>query len=312
MLRRTLTQLLVLALLASAPSLAAAAPRSGGARGEAHTSATLPPDLVTLEQKTLALQVTSERFSFAESVTGSGAPEGPFGAFARASASQTFLTLTGEVGFEPLQARFEGELFGALKVAGRVIGSTAYLEEPELAKTDGGRPWLEEPNEPVDRATGVALTGLAGGGSTGAEKAFGAIVTELGHARSVVEVGARNVDGQPVTVFRAIVDADTFGDETTAQRHALLKLFKPLLRVEVMFAESGEPVRDVVSLSTRRGHVQLVGQEDVLALNQPVAPVEAPPASQTITEAQLQVLEARELQHLAEVVRKHRHRRKHG
>lgn len=259
--------------------------------------AVLPPSLQALEQKTLQLQLNSERFSASESITGSGgAPSGPFGRFGlvRAHTASTFtlLNLTGEVSVTPPEASFQVDFLG-LKSNGRLIGSTLYIEEPFITHLDGGRPWVEERNQHLEQATGIeggAPGGMSGGG---ASATFGKLIEELNEARSIQELGPMTIDGQPTTAFGASVELSELDRFTGKQKGSLSKLVEPLVHLEVFLAEDGLPVRTRLTLTFRphRGEkAELIVQSDVLAVNVPIAAVQAPPAAETISQAQLKRL----------------------
>ena len=304
---------LVSAVLVLAPVLAAgsaqAAP-AASAPAAPPVAAPLPPDLLRLEQAMLALRLTSERFSASVSVSGSGAPSGPLGVFSRvlasAASSLAFITVTGEVGFAPPMASFQINFLG-IKLGARLIGTTLYTEEPFIASLDGGRPWVERDNQHLEQASGVELGTLGGRPGSGATQAFGALVEELGRARSIRELGTQTVDGQATTGFDATVDLNAVQGTTPAQRRAVARLLKPLAHLEVFIADDGLPVRVLLRLAIREKHpthhAEVITQEDVLAVNVPVV-VTPPPAQETITEAQLQRLEAAQLQRLKRRLRR--------
>lgn len=271
---------------------------SGSATGVASASvaaAAVPPELLALEQKTLALQVTSEHFSLSETITGA---ESAGGLFARVSRSLPLITVTGEESFTPVQASFQGTFLG-LKSNGRLIGTTLYIEEPMLGREDGGRPWVEEPNQRLEQATGVELGGLGGSAGSGAPAAFGGLIEELNKASNVQDLGPTTVDGQATTAFRGSVDLSRLTSVDAAKKRALLKVVKPLVKIELFFTEAGLPIRTRLMLTFRRHRrepkSELIAQSDVLAVNVPIATVEPPPADETITEAQLKKLLKRTL-----------------
>jgi len=140
-------------------------------------AAALPPDLQALEQKALALQITSVRFSVSESIGGAGAVSGLFGNLEKkrpsrkheASGLATIVEVTGEESFAPIEASFQSSFLG-LKGAGRLIGTTLYLEEPFIASLDGGRPWVEEQDQDLEQATGIAVTTLGGQPGSGSDR----------------------------------------------------------------------------------------------------------------------------------------------
>jgi hypothetical protein len=261
------------------------------------TPTALPPSLQALEQKTLQLQLNSERFSASESITGSGGtPSGPFGGFglvrAHATSTSTLLNLTGEVSEIPPEASFQVDFLG-LKSNGRLIGTTLYIEEPFLTHMDGGRPWVEEPNQHLEQATGVEAGTLEGSSGSGAVATFGKLVDELNEARSIQELGPMAIDGQSTTAFGASIELSKLHRFTGKQKGALGKLLEPLAHLEIFIAEDGLPVRTILTLNFRphRGEsAALIVQSDVLAVNVPIVAVQAPPADETISEARLKRL----------------------
>jgi hypothetical protein len=267
--------------------------------GAARAAAAIPPQLQALEQKGLALQVTSARFSFNESISTAGALGGLFGNLEKGSshgkkeaqeaAPTPLIEGTGEESFAPLEGSFQTSFLG-LKSAGRLIGTTLYEEEPEITRIDGGRPWVELPNQDLGNATGVTLTTLGGAGGGGAQL-YGAMFEAVNRARSITEVGPQTVEGQPATVYDVLLELRTLDKGTAAERHSIEALVKPLVEVELAMAEDGLPLRTVVKLRFR-GHKagEMTVESSILAINVPIAPVQVPPADQTITEAQLKRL----------------------
>jgi hypothetical protein len=285
--RSALTAAWALLLVCAAPAAALA---------DDAAPAPLPPALQALEQKTLALQLTSERFSVGETVSGSGAPSGLFGGFGssagRAAASVPLLTASGEVGFAPPRASFRESLFG-ISIEGRLIGTTLYVREPFVASFDGGRPWVQERDRL--RETAGAGLGTAGGAPGSGAQAFGRLLQELNGASGLRELGPSTIAGQATTGFGgtvAVAKLGGFGVSTSSLR----KLVESTATLEAFVAEDGVPVRTSVTLTLRPhdgAHAQLIAQTDVLAVNLPVATVEPPPADRTIGAARLKRLEAR-------------------
>ncbi len=286
---------LVAVMVCAAPALSEASTGTG----------VTPPALQSLEQKMLSLQLTSERFSASESLVGSFAPAGPLGGLgldvAHAATSVPLLSLTGEASFIPQEASFQSSVLG-LPISGRLIGSTLYVDEPFIAKFDGHRPWVQESNQNLEEVTGVELGTLGGGAGSGAEQAFGKLIEQLNNATSIQELGPMTIDDQATTAFSASLELDKVASLTSKQKRVLLKDLEPVGRLEVFIAEDGLPVRTSLALTLRpkKGqHGELIEQSDVLAINVPVV-VQAPPAAETITQAQLKLLLAR-TRHIAKV-----------
>lgn len=297
MLRRAIaacTAALALAAGTSSPGASAASPPRAPAPPVAR--APLPPDLVRLEHSMLALQLNDESFSASVSVSAPGAPGGPFGSFSRmlAHAASTFalLTASGEESYTPQLARFDVSFLG-LKIEGRLIGTTLYEYEPFLTEGDGGRPWVEEPNKRLDQAVGVEVQSLGGSAGSNATRAFGPMIETLNGARRLREIGPYTVDGQATTGFRATVDLATGRHLSATDRRLLRKLGAGHTHLEMFLAEDGLPVRTLLRFGVRlqngAGQAELSLQSDLAAQTTPVV-VEAPPAAQTITLAQLKHL----------------------
>ena len=291
MLRSTLA--LVLAAVVLSPALS----QASGEKLPLHATAAavvIPPELQALEQKTLQLQLSSVRFSLSETVAGQGAPAGPFaGLLASAPASLALLTATGEESFAPQAATFQVNLFGLIKVNGRLIGTTLYIDEPFIAREDHGRPWVVEQHQDLQQAVGVEPAALGGNAGSGATQAFGKLLEMIKNASSIQGLGPMTVDGQPTSVFAGSVDLSKVGNATATARKALLKLVEPIAHVEVFFAENGLPVRTLIAIVFRphagKPRGELIVQSDIPAINVPVV-VAAPPASKTITMKQLNKL----------------------
>jgi hypothetical protein len=265
---------------------------------DAAAPAQLPPALQALEQKTLALQLTSERFSVSEIVSGSGTPAGLFGGFdssaARAAASVPLLTASGEVGFAPLQASFHESLFG-IAIEGRLIGTTLYVREPFIASLDGGRPWVDERGKSLQETAGAGVGTLGGAAPGSGAQAFGKLLGELNGASGLRELGPLTVAGQAAMGFGGTIEVRKLGGYGVSTP-ALGQLVEPTAAIDVFIAEDGLPVRTSATLTIRPrdgAHAQLIAQSDVLAVNLPVSAVERPPADETISAARLKRLQAR-------------------
>ncbi|HMD52914.1 MAG TPA: hypothetical protein VKG62_09380, partial [Solirubrobacteraceae bacterium] len=281
----------------------------------------LPPDLQRLEHEMLSLQLTSERFSASVSVSATGGPSGPFGEFgaikpsslegrlaqaaspfgglahaassdaplARTATTEALITVTGEESFAPVAANVQVSILG-LDVKEVLIGTTLYAEEPFIASVDGGRPWVEEPDQHLEQAVGVELGTLGGQPGSGATQAFGGLIEQVNGARNIRELGPRTVDGLPTTEFVATEDPADSHNLSRTQRRELHKLLLPKASLEVFIAEDGLPVRALLRLFVREKHpshhAELISQTDVLAVNVPVV-VAPPPPDETITQAQL-------------------------
>jgi hypothetical protein len=284
-------RMLVLAL-----ATAAAVPAIGQA--SARATVVVPPDLQALEQKMLALQVNSERFSVTLSIAVKPVVKGPIGGFKHifghaSYVSETFLSASGEVSLVPQEASTRVSFLG-LQSNVRLIGTTLYVEEPFIKRLDGGRPWVEKRNQTLHKALdeGPSPPGGVGSGSPG----YGGLVETINAARGIREVGAATIDGQTTTAFNLSVDLTRLGTLSTHQRHTLAKVLKPIATFELFIAEDGLPVRTRAVLHARHDKGELITQSDILAINIPVT-VQRPPAAQTISEATLKRLLARKHTH---------------
>ncbi len=287
------------------------APAAAAASAPPVPPAAVPPDLGALEQKMLALQLTSERFSLSVSVAGKpgvkglggGGVEQIFGRSSRvagavrAAALQIvpFLTASGEASFVPPAMSVEMSLLG-LKVDMRLVGTTLYTQDPLIAGLDGGRPWVEERGQTLAKALG-STSPLPGSPGPPAQPRAGyaGLVQAIASARSIAEVGSATVDDQATRRFKLSIPLAPLEQRAKSQPHAaermLRKLFDPLARVELYIAEDGLPVRTTVVIGVRHGG-ELIVQSDVPAVDIPVSVV-APPAAQTISKATLERLMAK-------------------
>lgn len=220
-----------------------------------------------------------------------------------------------------------GHTLGGSTSAERTIGKTIYTYKPSVASYDGGRPWVRSKVEPAPKPSGDSakfaavidsLSPTFAGGTTGVSAGlFSKLIEELGEAQSVQEVGPAAVDGQQVTEFTASVPlarllspaqleaitktSSSLGEllsptgspkqqeaAKTRSEEAAKKLSEASVELELFIAPSGIPVRTVSVLGGRNEGIGV--EEDILALDIPVV-VHAPPARETIGEAQLRKLE---------------------
>ncbi|HTZ85707.1 MAG TPA: hypothetical protein VMB05_03475 [Solirubrobacteraceae bacterium] len=300
-----------LVLLVGLAADAALAPAASAATvpNIAHTTtpATAPPDLQALEQKMLALQITSERFTTSLAVSETPRPKGLGGVgpiFGRASALLSSVsTAAGEIGFAPVRASFQvsvlGEHFNA-----RLIGTTLYIEEPSIARVDGGRPWLELPDEHLGSAVGGGPSAEAEGGLEPAG-GFQATVQTIARATSIQEIGRASVNGQAATEFALTIPLERIGKLSHRQLQVLRKLLVPRVHLQLFLAEDGLPLRERVAFTLRHGHGRLIEQSDVLAVDVPVE-VQAPPAAETLTDAGLKRLFREQAKHRHKVAARRR------
>ncbi|HWX73860.1 MAG TPA: hypothetical protein VNZ05_01050 [Solirubrobacteraceae bacterium] len=259
----------------------------------------LPADLVALAKEMESVRVSSERFRVrtATAAVGGHVPRAEqelFKLFA--------FDVSGEVALSPPAGSFSLTLFGqTLRV--RVVDGTSYLFEPELARRDGGRPWLDTGQGGLSGLLGPA-SGLGLPASPPATP-FKGLATLLTGARSVTELGAGTLDGLAITGFRATVAASALEEpQPPSKPPSILRgIFSRARRrpppaprvpapptsaqVEVFIAPTGVPVRTHIS-ETAEG-VSMSALADVFAVNFPVR-VARPPRRQTITLAALSAL----------------------
>jgi hypothetical protein len=218
-----------------------------------------------------------------------------------------------------------------LKLAGhaayfRQVGSTAYLYLPSFAPYDGGRPWIVagtseggplfggNPGSLSDPVAGSQEEASPLDALSNGDDGFAGVIKAVNGARSVSELGAGTVDGQSVLGFRAVLDPAAFEPKPSKRvghrpaikgrpRGVRVRPVKRTLDLEVFVAADGLPVRTVVTQTTTSGRgptVRLTATLDLPEINFPLV-IEAPPASQTITQARFAAIEHR----------RHEHRRRH-
>ncbi len=276
----------------------------------------VPPDLQSLEQKLLTLQLTSERFSASVSVAETPSVKGPVGPFKHifgrsSSVVNALLTSSGEFSFAPVQGSFQATFLG-ITVNARLIGSTLYIEEPFIKRLAGGRFWVEEHNKTIAEALGSQSSSPGSSVSQPGNESQ-RVAMLVSHAKSITELGRADVDGQAVTRFKLVMPLTALQKPSHSRQARTIareqhKLFKALVHIELFLAESGLPVRTNVDIGfRRRGGGALIEQSDITAVNVPVL-VQAPPANETITAVELRRLQRRRLRRLKIVSMHHRSR----
>lgn len=223
----------------------------------------------------------------------------------------------------------------------RTIGNTVYTYRPSIESYDGGRPWVrsKQTSPPKSDDESAALGGLSdslvparsGDDTRGASAAapFAKLIEDVNGALSLQEVGPLTVDGQQVTEFTASLtmatllpgkELETFtkalsslgeippsAKETPKQREEAKKrreedakkVRELPVELELFIAPSGLPVRTITVIGNRN---EAIGsEEDILALDIPVV-VHAPPARETIGEAQLRKLEKKRVRRVCGVI----------
>ncbi len=299
-------------------------PNAGSATSSGGSSAKLPPDLIALEQKMGALHINSERGSLVEVLT--GVPQGAKGLFEVTSSKPSrrrrkrsaprrkptvvrltthpkqsfpFLTADFEASVSPKLAVIRGEILGGLSFQERIIGEQVYTRSPLLAQSDRGKPWLYISPAEEAEAKAESKKGTAAGesspsselpGPESAESGFGGLIKLLDHARSVIEVGPREVDGQQTIEFEAELRSAELGGGSSSKAPKPVKkaLRRSELTLELYLASDGLPVRTRLQMTL--GKVGLSVVSDILATEIPVS-VLPPPASETITGAELKKYE---------------------
>jgi hypothetical protein len=280
------------------------------------SAAALPPNLVALEQKMQALHVNSERGTLVEVLTGGSlGGESILGLSSikrsrhRRDRKETvvhltthpkqsipFLTADFEVSDSPKLAVIRGNLLGAFSLQERVIGEQVYARSSLLGLIDGGKPWVS--TSAAERAQEQEHSGEKGGEKEGGEEGgssitesagaeYGKLIDLLAHAGSVLEIGPREVDGQRTIEFEAKLDSEQLLDASSTSKLSEAKkkrLGRSTLRLDLFLADDGLPVR--TRMQTQIGKAEITVVEDVLATEVSVS-VQPPPASETITAAEL-------------------------
>lgn len=305
--RASVLAIQVVALLcASAPAQAAAPP---------------PPDLVALEQQMAQLHVNTQRFSFQEELSLAGL-------FGQDIPLVFIVAGAGEAGDSPPQASVVSGVLGLSDKQVRVIGDTVYTYSRQAAEIDGGRPWVRQRRSSKEQVSSSDPSSVLESDQPGAQGTFSKLIEELNGALAIEESGPVTVDDQRVTEFDATLDPARFLAKLNPQpkkpRHPLNSLLNtpetkktpakpsppPLFKLELFIAPNGLPVRDRFTFSAEG--VTIAVRVDTLATNIPVN-VTAPPARQTIDQAQLKRLERRRAEReLRQALRACRHQpRKH-
>ncbi|MFZ2051202.1 MAG: hypothetical protein WAU69_09780 [Solirubrobacteraceae bacterium] len=295
--------LAVLTLLGSPADASALTPR-----------ARLPSALLALEQKMKALRVNTERGTIVESLGGVGfgsagglleAAEGKQaqseGKVATAidptvrlplapPMSIPLLTIDFEASVSPRLAIIRGEFLGGISLQLRLIGEQEYERSPFLGLLVSGKPWVyvspaerakERASNTTEGASPVSVTGEP-------EAGFAKLIAWLAKARSVVDMGPAVVDRQPTTEFRATLDlektlsAANGGSSKAGRRKRLVHEHETLY---LFLASDGLPVRTHEQVRIGTGRLDLT--TDILATEVPVS-VTPPPASETISQAELE------------------------
>jgi hypothetical protein len=209
-----------------------------------------------------------------------------------------FINVDFEESISPRLAVLRGEILGAIPFQERVIGEQVYVRSQLFSESDKGRPWVyvspaERAKEAeAKKAEGSSPASLVSGPSS-AESGYGRLVDLLEHARSVVEVGKREVDGQQTTEFEAQLYQQQLMTKSGAKREKRLAktLKSSKSTLDLFLAPDGLPVR--TRLQIMHGQVGVSVVADIFATEIPIS-VQPPPAGETITKAELEKLQGQE------------------
>jgi hypothetical protein len=251
-------------------------------------AASAPPELAALLAKTSELQISSERFSGVVTIIPKKLPPQ-----LKALGGLT-LKLSGEESSSPRAAAITSTLLGRT-VSLRLVDGSLYLREAAIAKHDGGRPWVRLDSRSSSNlfSSNPSLGSGSGLGGAGAstDSRFKVETALLKASKDVRALGPSTLDGQQVNGFAGTVDPKQIEQSQLSAklRAEVLKAHvKPAATFEVFIAPNGLPVRSDVVLALGRAKLKVTA--NVLAINFPVAAIPAPPASETITAAELEKL----------------------
>jgi hypothetical protein len=253
-----------------------------------------PPELQALEQRMSELTVNSQRISGSIAFSGK---------LPRKDAALRSLQVSfaGEQSVAPASVTVTTTIAGkALTV--KQIGDVLYLDEPSLARHDGGRPWVKLDTAERGKLFGANPglgqgTGINGASTTGSAQAFKSDAELLEKTPAIRALGASTVNGQAVSGF-----AGTLEPKRAAASQLPRKLLAELRRKHVKLTASyqmfisaeGVPVETKLVIGL--GKLKLDVTADVLAINFPVATVAPPAAAETISATELERL-ARKRKH---------------
>jgi len=176
------------------------------------------------------------------------------------------------------------ESVGGRTLQVRLIGDTEYVDLPQLAARDRGRPWLAVSLSRAGTAIGINLKQLLSE-STNLDPRHN--LRLLATASQFRSIGRTVLDGKTVYGFQgsfelAHLPRSAFSAGLAAQLKAkLLALRASSELIATYVTGRGETVRVVTALpSTTRGPIETV--QDIRAIN-PTVRVSLPPAAQTIS-----------------------------
>ena len=255
----------------------------------AQPAASLPADLVTLEQKMATLHFNTERQTLqvelqaTETLLGSSkVPQLVF-----------LLAGSGETRASPEEGSFELNVLGQSSEV-REIGGEIYTHEPSEANLDGGRPWVRSPAKGPSSALVLGPTGL-GDGLGGSAGSFSSVVELLNVTSAVQETGPAIVDDQPVIEFTATIDpikltgvGQLLSNGGVAESLQKRGGSPPTSQLELFLSSAGLPVR--IRFTLHASSTTVTVTSDTLALEVPVE-VHAPPTGEVIGRSQLEALQ---------------------
>jgi hypothetical protein len=176
-------------------------------------------------------------------------------------------------------------------ISERIIGNAIYVELPQIAAHDGGRPWVSVDLGAASSAAGINLSELL----AQARNADPTSTLRLLAAKHVFHsIGTSTVDGQRVTGLTgsftpSTLTSSVLSPDLVAQVKAkLTQLGATREEVTTYLTDAGHPVRIVTTLTTTT-HGPITSTVDIRDINVPVS-VAPPPAGQTITLAEVKKL----------------------
>jgi hypothetical protein len=250
---------------------------------------------VALEQKMGELKITSLRFSEQTSVA---VPHRDHKILSLLKLFGLGSRNFGEVTIAPPAANLTLSLFGQ-PLTLRAVGEATYLYIAKLAAVDHDRPWImlgrgglgelftvngHPVKAPASTKPKIAEPTLV-------EPPFAALQKMLAGAHEVRELGPGTLDGQPVTRFLAVLKPSQLAsDRKLGTAHPLRRATSTpaTTTLELSLAPSGLPVQ--TKIVGQDAGVTTTDTLEIPAINFPLV-IEAPPAAQTITLAELKALE---------------------
>ncbi len=264
------------ALVALPASAATATPSPVGPPESAGSPpASLPPELLALEQKMQELHLSSAKVSFHRTLRIT--PLLAHGAHVRTLAGASGVA---EVDYARHVARLR-ERAGRAHVEARLIGNTLYARIPALTRRDGGRPWVRAvvpKHLPEPLNLGPKLLD--------ASPSFALLRNDLAGAVSVSQDGAATVQGKQTIQFTA-----TFkGPGRTAIGGPQPRRIPETGTLQLFVEPGGLPIETIGTVTDGLTIMSTTSTLD--GVNMPVL-VKAPPARLTIGQRALRRLERR-------------------